>query len=183
MCLFSLNFDLEKFSWVCVLRAVAWHATENTWFPSSSQVRHTAAFQPSTLWAPARLSPGWAARIERVWKKDSSHRTAAPGPSHHHCLAQTLHHQSKKVISKRLFLVKHCKWVHCPCRRGVKNRRNWETNSLVVMKLNCHLCMNRWQYISQSHAQAECLSYSTLHLLGSKIRAPQACSLFLSLST
>lgn len=95
------------------------YAAENTCSPSSSQVRHIPTFQPSSLRVVANLSPGWAARTGRAWKKDSCHRTAAPDPSHHHCPAQRLQHQSKKVISKkRPFLVKYCRWVHCPWRRG-----------------------------------------------------------------
>lgn len=87
--------------------------------------------------------PGWP------WKKGSSHRTAAPGPSHHRCPVQRLQHQSKKVISKkRLFLVKLLGPL--PMEKRGKEQEESGTNSLVVTKLNCPLCVNMGQYISRA---------------------------------
>lgn len=100
-----------------------------------------------------------------------------------HCPARRLQHQSKKVSSKkRLFLVKYCGWVYCPWRRGEKNWRNqepvlwWLQNWTVISVWTCGNTFRRAvPRLNASHA----VFSTTLHLLESKIRAAQACSLFL----
>lgn len=94
---------------------------------------------------------------------------------------------SKKVISKeRLFLVRYHRWVHCPWRRREKNRRNqepvlWWLPSRTVVSLPALSCSNTFPGAVPRLNACHAVFPTTLHVLGSKIRAPQACSLVLFL--
>lgn len=140
---------------------------------SMSELRPAACHTPLKIPLPLHaVRSGWAARL--AWKKGSSHKTAAPSPSHHRCPAQRLQHQSKMISKKTLFLVKRLDTL-----RMEKSRKEQEesgSNSMVVTKLSCPLCVNMGQclYRAMPKLTLFCSVFSTtLHWLRSKIGAPQ----------
>lgn len=122
-------------------------------------------------------SQDWESLEEGLKPQNSCSWSQSP-----HCPARRFQHQSKVSSKKRLFLVKYCRWVYCPWRRGEKNRRNqepvlwWLQNWTVISVWTCGDTFRRT--VPRLNACRAVFS-TTLHLLESKIRAAQACSLFL----
>lgn len=139
------NLNLNKLDFSCsATDKCAFSPWTLSWtFYSECVSRPAACHMPLKTPVPLHaVRSGWAARL--TWKKGSSHKTAAPGPSHHHCPAQRLQHQSKMISQKRLFLVKLLGTL--PMEKRGKEQAQSGSNSLVFTKLNCPLFGNMGQY-------------------------------------
>lgn len=128
------------------------YAAENTCSPSSSQVRHIPTFQPSYLWVVANLSPGWAARTGRAWKKIHVTELLLLIP-----VTTTVLLRGFSISPRRWSLRRGHSWLNT-AGGSIAHGEEGKVSSLLTTKLNCHLCLNLWQYISQRHAQVECCS-------------------------